>query len=162
MSSLNLNPVASMNLANHARDDRGGSARLDIQDHHLADDLARHLRPMFFHFLRCDWSMAIASFWSFFRASRLDPETTATKTVAIKAVHATARALLGIEPREIAGAEWTINREVIAGLDFVFTAEIDVDDVVARHHLAAIFRHHQTSGRFSGRLGKLIEIAPSA
>src|SRR5215470_19302826 len=99
---------------------------------------------------------------SVFRAIRLEADATAAETVTLKTTRPIARHLFVIDASDIALAEWTIDGEIVAGLDLVFCAEVDVDDVVARDRLAGVFRHHQPASLLAGGIDEKIEIAVRA
>jgi len=114
-----------MHFASHPSNDGRGGSQLNVNHNDLANNLARHKRTMSFDFPCCDRAITIATFsihksGFVFRAIRLEANATPAETVTLKTARTIARYLFVVDVRDGAPAEFTIDREVVAGLDPIF------------------------------------------
>src|SRR5215217_3611424 len=96
-----------MHFARHPSDDCGSGSRLNVNNHHLTNNLARHEWTMLFYFAGSDGFIAIATITVFILCSiGHASEAAATITWALKTGLAVGSHLVSVPAVDVAGAEW--------------------------------------------------------
>src|SRR5688572_8661534 len=114
-----------MDLTDVSRHQRRRSAFLNVQDHHLADNLPEIFGTALFRSAGC---YHFASSLTAGLAAGLVRELSAAICVALESLVACADGFAPVTQHRIAFAEPTKDRQIIAGLHIVLGAEVNVDD----------------------------------
>src|ERR1043166_2875603 len=151
---LQLDAIAGMDLGRRPGDDNCRSLFLYVQHDGVAGDLSHILRPAALSFV--DRHFVSAGVRARL-ARRLVREFAPFVSFALKAVVASSYCLILGRVVWISVSERTIDGKVIADVDVVVGAEIDINDEVSRYHLGRVSRHQDTARRFARVIGKQVQ-----